>query len=108
MADTYNNKIKVVDPRQATSLTIAGTGKQGADDDPATFDEPAGLAYANGKLYVAGLDLSRGAVTDERLHAGRAGIEWEFTGRVLPLDADQARNALEIEDALRQAGEGFV
>jgi sugar lactone lactonase YvrE len=53
VADTYNNKIKVVDPRQATSQTIAGTGKQGSQDDRAEFDEPAGLAYANGKLYVA-------------------------------------------------------
>lgn len=68
VADTYNNKIKVVDPRQATSQTLAGTGKQGADDSPATFDEPAGLAYANGKLFVADtnnhlirtIDLKRG------------------------------------------------
>jgi thiol-disulfide isomerase/thioredoxin len=53
VADTYNNKIKVVDPRQATSRTLAGTGKPGAEDEPAAFDEPAGLAYAGGKLYVA-------------------------------------------------------
>ncbi len=54
VADTYNNKIKVVDPRKATCKTVAGTGKSGADDGAeATFDEPAGLAAANGKLYVA-------------------------------------------------------
>jgi hypothetical protein len=68
VADTYNNKIKVIDPRQVTCQTIAGTGKPGADDSPATFDEPAGLAYAAGKLYVADtnnhlirtIDLKRG------------------------------------------------
>jgi thiol-disulfide isomerase/thioredoxin len=53
VADTYNNKIKVVDPRQATSQTLVGTGQAAADDEPAAFDEPAGLAYAKGKLYVA-------------------------------------------------------
>jgi hypothetical protein len=53
VADTYNNKIKAVDPRQQTCRTVAGTGKPGAQDEPAEFDEPAGLAYAQGKLYVA-------------------------------------------------------
>ncbi len=53
VADTYNNKIKVVDPRQAKCRTLAGTGQPAADDEPAAFDEPAGLAYAAGKLYVA-------------------------------------------------------
>ena len=53
VADTYNNKIKVVDPQKGTSITLAGTGEPGAEDAPAQFDEPAGLAYAAGKLYVA-------------------------------------------------------
>jgi thiol-disulfide isomerase/thioredoxin len=53
VADTYNNKIKVVDPTKASSRTIAGTGRPGHDDAPATFDEPAGISAAGGKLYVA-------------------------------------------------------
>jgi thiol-disulfide isomerase/thioredoxin len=53
VADTYNNKIKVIDPRNVTSKTLAGTGEPGSEVDPAQFDEPAGLAYAGGKLYVA-------------------------------------------------------
>lgn len=53
VADTYNNKIKVVDPAKQTSRTLSGTGKPGASDDPATFDEPAGLSVAAGKLYIA-------------------------------------------------------
>ncbi len=53
VADTYNNKIKVIDPRQTTSRTLAGSGKPGDEDEPAMFDEPAGLAYARDKLYVA-------------------------------------------------------
>jgi len=54
VADTYNNKIKIVDPKKRSSTTLVGTGKPGAiDGENATFDEPAGLAYAAGKLYVA-------------------------------------------------------
>ena len=34
VADTYNNKIKVIDPRQATSRTLAGTGEPGMSDAP--------------------------------------------------------------------------
>ncbi len=53
VADTYNNKIKIVDPKHATSTTLAGTGEPGAKNDPPQFDEPTGLAYAAGKIYVA-------------------------------------------------------
>lgn len=36
---------------------------------------------------------ARVQVTRQQLRAGRAAIEWEFTGRVLPLDAEAARTA---------------
>jgi DNA-binding beta-propeller fold protein YncE len=57
VADTYNNKIKVIDLQQRSCRTIAGTGKAGNVDagagEDATFDEPAGISAAHGKLYVA-------------------------------------------------------
>jgi DNA-binding beta-propeller fold protein YncE len=53
VADTYNDKIKVIDVKNKTCNTIAGTGKPGSSDDPPAFDEPAGIAAAAGKLYVA-------------------------------------------------------
>ena len=55
ITDTYNNKIKVIDARTGETQTLAGTGQPGADDDDAaaTFDEPTGISYANGQLYVA-------------------------------------------------------
>ncbi|MEX2317210.1 MAG: thioredoxin-like domain-containing protein [Pirellulales bacterium] len=56
IADTYNNKIKVVDVAQRACRTLAGTGKAGRDDGDAakaTFNEPSGLAVACGKLFVA-------------------------------------------------------
>jgi DNA-binding beta-propeller fold protein YncE len=57
VTDTYNNKIKVIDVEQRTCRTLAGTGKAGNADGEkgraATFNEPAGISAANGKLYVA-------------------------------------------------------
>ena len=53
VADTYNNKIKAVNAKTGDTKTFAGTGKAGSSDEEATFDEPTGLAYAAGKLYVA-------------------------------------------------------
>lgn len=53
VADTYNNKIKVIDPDRASCRALAGDGKPGAGDDPPQFDEPAGISVAGDRLYVA-------------------------------------------------------
>ncbi|MCB9450358.1 MAG: redoxin domain-containing protein [Anaerolineaceae bacterium] len=57
VADTYNSKIKVLDPAERRITTLFGlSGNGGYRDggtDEAQFDEPGGLSYANGKLYVA-------------------------------------------------------
>lgn len=56
LADTYNNRIKTLDPQTLVVHTIAGTGEAGLRDGAAKqarFNEPAGLASANGLLYVA-------------------------------------------------------
>ncbi len=53
VADTYNNKIKVVDPKRGTAVSLVGSLEPGNTDVPPKFDEPAGISYAAGKLYVA-------------------------------------------------------
>jgi len=53
VADTYNNKIRVVDPATGATQTLVGTGQPGRCDDPPAFDEPAGISAAAGKLFVA-------------------------------------------------------
>ena len=54
VADTYNHKLKVLDPRTRRVSTFAGTGKAGqADGARPEFYEPGGLSHARGKLYVA-------------------------------------------------------
>ena len=56
VADTYNNKIKTVGLHTRSAKTFVGSGAEGMADGPgdeATFDEPAGISHAGGKLYVA-------------------------------------------------------
>jgi DNA-binding beta-propeller fold protein YncE len=54
IADTYNHKIKELDPKQDKVTTFLGTGKPGqADGTAPSFYEPGGLSLANGNLYVA-------------------------------------------------------
>lgn len=54
IADTYNHKIKVLDPVARSVKTFAGAGKPGqADGARPSFYEPGGLSVAGDKLYVA-------------------------------------------------------
>jgi DNA-binding beta-propeller fold protein YncE len=54
VADTYNHKIKELDPKARRVTSFLGTGKPGQSDGAVpSFYEPAGLSIANGKLYVA-------------------------------------------------------
>lgn len=57
VADTYNNKIKIIDPNQRSCRTVAGSGKPGNRDSDqgltATFNEPGGIWASGEKLYIA-------------------------------------------------------
>lgn len=57
VADTYNNKIKRIDPTTKVCTTWLGSGEAGHRDGartrPPLFDEPNGLAVGGGKLFIA-------------------------------------------------------
>ena len=54
IADTYNHKIKQLDPATRSVKTLFGTGKPGQSDGASpTLYEPGGLSVAGNKLYVA-------------------------------------------------------
>lgn len=71
IADTYNHKIKELDPHKEKVTSLFGTGKPGQSDGKApSFYEPGGLSIANGKLYVA--DTNNHAVRVVDLKAKQA------------------------------------
>jgi thiol-disulfide isomerase/thioredoxin len=54
LADTYNHKIKLLDPKNQTVKTFLGTGKPGQTNGrKPTFYEPGGISVAGNKLFVA-------------------------------------------------------
>jgi DNA-binding beta-propeller fold protein YncE len=59
VADTYNSKIKTLDPRTRSCTTFVGGDKKAK-----LFDEPGGISHANGKLYVADTNAHRIQVID--------------------------------------------
>ena len=67
VADTYNNKVKILDPETRRTRTLVGTGASGTADgdaDKAELNEPGGLALAGRNLYVADTNNHRIRVVD--------------------------------------------
>lgn len=72
IADTYNHRIKLLDPSTRTVKAFAGSGKPGQLDGVApSFYEPGGLAIANGKVYVADTNNHAVRVIDLKTKATR-------------------------------------
>jgi DNA-binding beta-propeller fold protein YncE len=74
VADSYNNKIKQLNPRTRRATTFLGDGQPGDQDGAgaaARFREPSGLGLAAGRLFIAdtnnnlirAADLAGGQVT---------------------------------------------
>ena len=69
VADTYNNKIKIVNPSTRESQTWLGTGDAGyVDGNAPLFDEPNGLSITSDQLYIA--DTNNHAVRVANLATG--------------------------------------
>jgi DNA-binding beta-propeller fold protein YncE len=71
ITDTYNNKIKRIEPLTQAVVSFTGLGDTGFEDGPARealFYEPEGLAIANGKMYIA--DTNNHAIRVATLSTG--------------------------------------
>ena len=84
VADTYNHKIKRLDPATAECRTLLGDGIAGRRDGSGTaarLSEPSGLSIAAGRLYVA--DTNNHAIRVADLETGRV-VSLELLGLAAP------------------------
>lgn len=125
ITDTYNNKIKVIDPTTRESKTFAGSTEAGLVDGDladARFYEPGGLDYANGKLYIADtnnhairiIDLAEGTVSTVQYADTTALVMPENTTSDNPLtpvttyDFSGGENVIEYTMVTVAPGEGAI
>jgi sugar lactone lactonase YvrE len=107
VADSYNHKVKTVDPRTREVRTRWGTGTSALADDPPQFSEPGGIDVSGGHLYVADtnnhairvvdietgatrtLDLSSVPIPQTAARSGGRGGAWpDLPGTVRTREAD--------------------
>lgn len=116
IADTYNHKIKELNPGTRTVKTLFGTGKPGqSDGKSAAFYEPGGLSVANGKLYVA--DTNNHAIRVVDLSTSQTstlvirGLEPPESSNLFESDFESEPNSQEIKlmmQRVRGGAEGNV
>jgi DNA-binding beta-propeller fold protein YncE/cytochrome oxidase Cu insertion factor (SCO1/SenC/PrrC family) len=69
IADTYNNKVKICEPRNRSVHTFVGSHKPGDSDEPPHFYEPGGLSATEDRLYVADTNNNKIRTVDLKTHA---------------------------------------
>ena len=119
IADTYNSRIKLIPAGETAIRTLSGQGGAGGyvdgDVGVAQFDEPGGLSYADGLLYVA--DTNNHVIRVIDLAAGAVDTHEFSNPQALVIDADAltilSGNAaddttIELETQLLAAGAGAL
>jgi thiol-disulfide isomerase/thioredoxin len=118
VADTYNSKIKRIDPETRESVTFLGTGDEGfADGDTPQFYEPGGIDYADGKLYIADTNNHAIRVVDMSSKTVST-VEFPNVERLMPSSADTAappdsvfggpENVITLPPQTVSAGDGTI
>ena len=119
IADTYNSRIKLIPAGETGIRTLSGQGGAGGyvdgDIGAAQFDEPGGLSYADGILYVA--DTNNHVIREIDLAAGAVDTLEFSNPQALVIDADALtilsgnradETTIELETQLLAAGEGAL
>src|SRR5713226_7617820 len=102
IADTYNHRIKLLDPGARSVKHFVGSGKPGQFDGArASFYEPGGLSVAGDKLYVADTNNHAIRVVDLKTKETKTlpirGLQPPASNQASAANADAAPNAEEIK-----------
>lgn len=100
IADTYNNKIKLLNPVTKEVKTLIGTGESGMRDgtfSEATFNEPAGLALAGNTLFIA--DTNNHLIRIADLITHEVGT-LQLTNTALLSSASVSTSSIKLKDSL--------
>jgi DNA-binding beta-propeller fold protein YncE len=109
VADTYNNKIKRVSPSRRTSETLIGTGQAGLTDGvKGMLNEPGGVSFAEGKLYIA--DTNNHAIRVADIKTGRVDtVELRGLEKLAPRAATRFRGeTIELPEQTVEPGDVTV
>src|SRR5437870_632773 len=107
IADTYNHKVKLLNPATRRVKSFAGTGKPGqSDGSRPSFYEPGGLSVADAKLYVADTNNHAIRVVDLKTKETKTlpikGLLPPASNQTTTANADVTPNAEEIKVAPRR------
>jgi thiol-disulfide isomerase/thioredoxin len=102
IADTYNHKIRLLDPATRSVKSFAGAGKPGQSDGAKpSFYEPGGLSVAGDKLYVADTNNHAIRVVDLKTKETRTlqikGLQPPVLNQAAAENSEAAPNSEEIK-----------
>ena len=100
VADSYNHKIKIVDPAARSATTLYGTGKPGpaASNEGLALHEPGGLDVAGDTLFVADTNNHRIVRVDLKTNAWAELKIDGLSAAPKPADSQQpASTAIDVE-----------
>jgi hypothetical protein len=107
VADTYNHKIKIVDPGSRSARTLLGTGRPGTEtvEGELALFEPGGLSVCGDRLFIADTNNHRIVEADLRSGGWR---EVVFDGLAAPRSEEApGGRTIAAEPVALAAGAGF-
>ncbi len=108
VADTYNSKLKMVDPHSRRAQTfLGGDGHGWRDGKEPLFYEPGGLDLADGRLYVADTNNHAVRVVDLVTRQTSTIVLRDVNGLLAPA-SDYEGQTVTLDAQQVMAGEGLV